>query len=117
MVFFGALFVAAAGLVVMLLWNALIPQIFNANPISYVQALGILILARVLVGGRSWSRHRKNYKEHWKQKMKTRWDGMSETEREAFRAKMSKRCSKWADKMETEWSSEKAEASVQSTSS
>ena len=42
---------AVFGAVVMLLWNALMPQIFALPFLNYWQAVGLLILARVLFGG------------------------------------------------------------------
>ena len=39
------------GAVVMLLWNALMPQIFGLPELGYLQAAGLLILGRILVGG------------------------------------------------------------------
>jgi hypothetical protein len=47
--FFAALF---AG-VVMYLWNWLMPDLFGLNMIGYWQAIGIIILSRILFG--SWS--------------------------------------------------------------
>ena len=44
--------VALVGVVVMSLWNALVPDIFGGTPISWVQALGLLLLVRILAGGR-----------------------------------------------------------------
>ena len=50
MLFFVA--IAALGAVVMLLWNAIIPALFTQVPgISYLQALGLLVLSRILFGG------------------------------------------------------------------
>ncbi|GAB3249189.1 hypothetical protein GCM10027347_06100 [Larkinella harenae] len=45
-----ALFMLAT-LVVMRLWNWLVPAIFNGPRIRFVQALGLLFLTRLLVGG------------------------------------------------------------------
>lgn len=46
------------GLVVMLLWNALLPTILGVSTISYLQSLGILVLSRLLFGGIGhWGRH------------------------------------------------------------
>ncbi len=39
------------GYVIMLLWNWLIPMIFGLTEISYWQAVGIIILAKLLFGG------------------------------------------------------------------
>ena len=59
--------VAVLGLLVMSLWNAVIPALFvGARPTDYLHALGLLILSRILFGGfrgrgggfrrRSWDR-------------------------------------------------------------
>ena len=42
---------AVFGVVVMLLWNALMTQIFALPFLNYWQAVGLLILARLLFGG------------------------------------------------------------------
>ncbi|MDR1918555.1 MAG: hypothetical protein LBQ65_02780 [Tannerellaceae bacterium] len=42
---------AAFGALVMVLWNALAPDIFGLPSLSYWQALGVLVLARLLFGG------------------------------------------------------------------
>ena len=42
---------AAFGVGVMLLWNALAPEIFGLGVLNYWQALGLLLLARILFGG------------------------------------------------------------------
>lgn len=38
------------GFIIMLLWNALIPGLFHGPVLDYWQAVGLLVLARVLVG-------------------------------------------------------------------
>jgi|CXWL01.1.fsa_nt_gi hypothetical protein len=44
--------VAAMGLVVMALWNWLIPGLFaGGREIGYAQALGVLLLSKILFGG------------------------------------------------------------------
>ena len=51
--FFPLIPIAAAllfGFVVMLLWNAILPQVVNAAPLSYWQAVGLLVLSRILFG-------------------------------------------------------------------
>ncbi len=45
------LFSAIFALAVMMLWNWLMPQIFGLASLNYLQALGLLVLARLLVGG------------------------------------------------------------------
>lgn len=51
---FGILGVGAVFLfiwIVMLLWNALVPELFSGPALSYWQAAGILILSKILFGG------------------------------------------------------------------
>ena len=54
-VIFGAIaivgFAALFGFFTMWLWNALMPDIFGLTTISYWQAVGILILFKILFGG------------------------------------------------------------------
>jgi hypothetical protein len=46
------LIVAATGIaVIMLLWNALLPELFGVKVINYWQTAGLLILSRLLFGG------------------------------------------------------------------
>ena len=41
---------AVYGLVVFLLWNGLMPTIFGLNSINYFQAIGLIILCKILLG-------------------------------------------------------------------
>jgi hypothetical protein len=75
--------VAVSGLVVMELWNWLIPALVGWHSLSYPQALGLLLLCRILFGG-----FRGRAGLGWG----GRWRHMSEAERERFRAEMRWRC-------------------------
>jgi hypothetical protein len=44
-------FLAGVGEIVKLLWNALLPPLFGWPSISFWQALGLLVLCRILFGG------------------------------------------------------------------
>lgn len=46
-----ALFVWIGGEVVMHLWNWLLPSLFGWRPVTFWQALGLLVLCRILFGG------------------------------------------------------------------
>jgi len=46
-----ALFLAVGGQVVRLLWNALLPPLFGWPTVTFWQALGLLVLCRILFGG------------------------------------------------------------------
>lgn len=77
--------VAAIGGVVMLLWNAVLPALFdNANTIGYWHALGLLVLARILFGGfRGHGGHggRGDRLRQWQWK---KWQAMTPEEQENF---------------------------------
>jgi hypothetical protein len=74
--------IAIAGWVVMTLWNWLIPPLIGWHALSFVQALGLLLLSRLLFGG---LRPRLG---GWR----GRWRHMSMEERERFRKEMRWRC-------------------------
>lgn len=60
-VFFSALFALA----VTYLWNWLMPGLFGLSEIGYLQALGLVLLARLLVGGWHRGGHGDNYHDHF----------------------------------------------------
>ena len=87
------------GLVVMLLWNAIMPDVIHASTIKYWQALGLLILCRILFGGfrgRPTGRRSEMWQQrklHWREK----WKNMSDEERIKFREEWRRRCGKPGD--------------------
>jgi hypothetical protein len=83
----AAVFVAAAGEVVMLLWNWLLPSITGWRAIGFWEALGLLVLARILFGGL-----RGRGRWHWHGRWHRRWESMTPQEREKFREGMRARC-------------------------
>ena len=88
-VVFAAVGVAAVGGVVMGLWNWLTPTLFGWHEISFAQALGLLVLGRVLFGG---FRGGPGWHGGWRQRMAERWANMTPEEREKFRAGMRTCC-------------------------
>jgi len=81
--------IALVGAVVMLLWNALLPGLFGWPAITFWQALGLLVLTRILIGG---LRGRWGGGDHWRARMAARWERMSDEERARFRAGMRHGC-------------------------
>src|SRR5437868_15173263 len=78
--------------IVMQLWNHLLPELVGAHTIGFWQALGLLILSKILFGGfrrpggpPAWA---------WKRRMSERWEKMTPEEREKFRAGWG-RCGHW----------------------
>ena len=78
------------GFVVMALWNALVHPIFGLNTITFWQALGLFVLAKILFGG--FHRHSPGGRGHWRRAMRERWEHMTPEERERFRETMQSRC-------------------------
>jgi hypothetical protein len=78
------LFVALFGLIVMTLWNWLMPALFGLKMVTYWQAIGLVILSKILFGGfRGGPGGR-----HWRHRMMERWEQMTPEEREKFRQGM-----------------------------
>ncbi len=89
-------FVLLAGVAVMLLWNALIPTIFDVARITLIQALGLLILARILVGGRGMSGFGWHRGSHWRKRWESRMANMSPEERKKWKEKVGRHMC-WGD--------------------
>lgn len=91
--FIGVAAVLLFGLVVMLLWNAILPGLLNVNSLGYWQAIGILVLSRLLFGGfpgggrRGFARRHYPGGPDWRQK----WTEMTDEERVKFREEWKKR--------------------------
>lgn len=86
---FAVVVIAAVGLfgfIVMRLWNWILPPVTGWHPISYWQALGLLVLSKILFGGL------RGHGAHWRKRMLRRWADMTPEEREKFREAMRTRC-------------------------
>jgi hypothetical protein len=86
-VMIGAVFITVFGTVVMFLWNWLIPSIFNLREISFWEALGLLLLGKLLFGG-FHGKGRSGNAMRWKQHYYNKFSSMTPEERERFKAKM-----------------------------
>ncbi len=75
--------------VVMLLWNAIIPAVFNGPILTYWHAAGLLLLAKILFGsmGRGFGRKHHYPDEMWKKKLRAKYEAMTPDEKEKFRNK------------------------------
>jgi hypothetical protein len=89
-VIFAPLFIALFGFFVMHLWNWLMPALFGWHLITFWQAIGILILSKILFGG--FRGGRRGGHMHWRGRMMDRWEHMTPEEREKFRDSMRHRC-------------------------
>lgn len=84
----GTLAVAAVSFLVMGLWNLLMPSIFAVRAITFWQALGLLVLSKLLFGGFRPSPGDR----HWRRRMIERWEQMTPEEREKFKQGMRRGC-------------------------
>ena len=89
----GLAFLAAFSLFTMILWNYLIPDIFKGPSITYFQALGLLVLTKILfvVGPGRRPYFMRGHHEDWRKHMHERWEKMSPEEREQWK----KKCGHW----------------------
>jgi hypothetical protein len=82
-VIIGVLAVGVFGLLVMALWNWLMPSLFGLARIGFWQALGLFLLSKLLFCGfqGGHSRHPRD----WRRRMAERWARMTPEQREKFR--------------------------------
>ena len=87
-----ALFLLFMGTVVMLLWNFLMPSVFNLPVLDLGQAIGLLILSRILTGG--FRTGMIASKEHWEHKKQSweKWSNMTPDERQRWKEDWRERC-------------------------
>ena len=72
---------------VMFLWNAILPDVMGVHMITLWQAMGILVLSKILFGGFGLNHHNKLHNHHT-QEMREKWMNLSPEEK---------------DKMKNEW--------------
>ena len=82
------LFTYLGGEIVMRLWNWLLPPLFGWHQVTFWQALGLLVLCRILFGG--FGGHRPG-RSNFRGRMKERCENMTPEERERFRQRMRER--------------------------
>jgi hypothetical protein len=86
------------GFVTLLLWNWLVPQLFNGPEIHYGHALGLLALSKILF----WGFHKKRPPHfqggpnpYWKSRFQEKLSSLDPQEREAFKQKMKEKWCRW----------------------
>jgi Ca2+/H+ antiporter, TMEM165/GDT1 family len=77
------------GSAVMILWNSILPAVLGVSTITFWQALGILVLSKILFGGFCHGHHRYYGHEHtWNRK----WRHLNKEEREKMKEEWNERC-------------------------
>ncbi len=94
------------GFVTLLLWNWLVPDLFNGPHINYWQSLGVLALSKILF----WGFHRKhgNHRSpnpYWNKRFQEKIASLDPSEREAFKQKMKEKWCRWEQQSRSKASS------------
>jgi Ca2+/H+ antiporter, TMEM165/GDT1 family len=90
---FGTACVALFTFIVMSLWNAILPEVLGVKIITFWQALGILVLSKILFSGfGGWHNKREHFKNKWRERMRAKWENMSPEERQKFKEEWKDRC-------------------------
>ncbi len=95
--------VLLAGIIFYYLWNALVPELFHGPVLNAWQAIGVLVIARMLFGtfrggrGCCCGHHHHHGHRHWKERFDEKLAQMTPEEREKFKRKFYYRCcgSEW----------------------
>src|SRR5688572_5537008 len=100
----GVIAIVLFGWITMALWNWLVPELFNGPLITYWQALGLLLLSKILFWGFGGKRYGYNHQSHegaashWKHRAYEKFSSMSPEDREAFKQKMKDKWCSWEKK-------------------
>jgi hypothetical protein len=87
--------IALLSFIVMSLWNNILVPVLHINALNFWQALGILVLSKILFGGfhRGWrGRHYNDPNHQWRKEMLSKWKTMTSEEREKFKHEWRDRC-------------------------
>lgn len=85
-VLFGLLVLALLTFLTQQLWNWLVPDLFRGPVITFWQALGLLLLSKILFGGLGKGGH--SGPHSWKRRAHEKFSRMSPEEREALKQRM-----------------------------
>jgi hypothetical protein len=102
-IFIGIVALFAVTALFFVLWNWLVPAIFNGPVITFWQSLGILVLSKILFSG-VW-KHKSHYSGYphseWRKRFEEKMKNMSDEEKERFKAKFRHR-PYWFEPMDDE---------------
>ncbi|WP_205508527.1 hypothetical protein [Longitalea arenae] len=98
-VVFCTAFVMLFSFIVMSLWNAILPNVLGVKTISFWQALGILVLSKILFSGFGGFHHKKEqFKNRFRQNMMAKWEHMTPEEKQKFKEEWKNRCGGWGSR-------------------
>jgi len=95
MIVLGIAAVVLFGFIVMGLWNAILVPVLGIGAVSFWQALGILVLSKILFGGFKGRGGGWGGPPGWKHEMREKWQHMTPEEREQVKQQWRDRCKSW----------------------
>jgi len=91
-IFLIGLFAMSA--IVMFLWNAVIPVVLGVQTLNFWQAMGLLVLCRILFGGVRFGGHRRHHPPFMHPSIRNKFMEMNDEERVNFKNQWKERCFK-----------------------
>jgi len=96
---FCTAFVMLFSYIVMRLWNGILPDVLGVKLISFWQAMGILVLSKILFSGFGGFAHKKEqFKNRFRQRMREKWENMTPEEKQKFKEEWKDRCKGWGSR-------------------
>lgn len=90
---FCTAFVMLFSFIVMSLWNGILPDVLGVKQITFWQALGILVLSKILFSGFGGFHHKKEqFRNRFRQRMLDKWEKMTPEEKQRFKDEWKTRC-------------------------
>lgn len=92
---------AILSFIVMNLWNAIIPDLFNGPYITFWQSAGLLLLSHILLRGWGPWRYARGWKHnHWSKKLEEKLESLTPEEREKYKEMLRRRCGHFSQEHE-----------------
>jgi len=91
------------GSLVQLLWNNVAVPVLHVSTVTFWQAVGILVLSKILFSSFSGRRGGGPGRYAWRKRMMTNWKDMTPEEKEKFKEQWRDQCGRWGYKP---WDSE-----------
>ena len=93
---FCTAFVMLFSYIVMRLWNGILPDVIGVKVISFWQAMGILVLSKILFSGfGGFAQKKEQFRNRFRQKMLDKWEHMTPEEKQKFKDEWKNRCRGW----------------------
>jgi hypothetical protein len=90
---FCTAFVMLFSFIVMSLWNGILSDVLGVKQITFWQALGILVLSKILFSGFGGFHHKKEqFRNRFRQRMLDKWEKMTPEEKQRFKDEWKTRC-------------------------